>query len=49
MEDLSKWTIEGILFQIERLAVEKKENYRNDSFYEKQLEALRAEVKRRIG
>lgn len=49
MESLKEMTIDQILFRIEQLAVEKKEDYRNDSFYEKQLEELREEVRRRIG
>lgn len=46
---MKEMTIDQILFRIEQLAVEKKEDYRHDSFYEKQLEELRAEVRRRIG
>ena len=46
---MKEMTIDQILFRIEQLAVEKKEYYRNDSFYEKQLEELREEVRRRIG
>ena len=49
MDSLKEMTIDQILFRIEQLAVEKKEDYRNDSFYEKKLEELREEVRRRIG
>ena len=49
MDSLKEMTIDQILFRIEQLAVEKKEDYRTDSFDEKQLEELRDEVRRRIG